>query len=59
MPEQGRWVGPTPIRDLVRHRIWHALKTSGVAVGPAPSMIPNFVGVLRAPRERMLARRLA
>lgn len=49
MPEtmtgaQGRWAGRNTAKDLVRNRIWAALEETGVAVGPAWSMIPNFVG---------------
>jgi 5-formyltetrahydrofolate cyclo-ligase len=42
--QQGRWAGRDPMKDLVRHRIWDALEAADVAVGPAWSMIPNFVG---------------
>lgn len=45
MPEKvGRWAGRNALKDLVRHRIWDQLEAAGVAVGPAWSMIPNFVG---------------
>ena len=44
MSEQGRWAGRNVGKDLIRHEIWHALERDGVAVGPAWSMIPNFVG---------------
>jgi 5-formyltetrahydrofolate cyclo-ligase len=44
MPEQGRWAGRNPDKDVVRHRIWAALEADGVAVGLAWSVIPNFVG---------------
>ncbi len=44
MPEQGRWAGRNPGKDVVRHDIWRKLEDEGVAVGPAWSMIPNFVG---------------
>jgi 5-formyltetrahydrofolate cyclo-ligase len=44
MPEVGRWAGRNPTKDVVRHRIWSELEAAGVAVGPAWSMIPNFVG---------------
>lgn len=43
MPE-GRWAGRNPDKDVVRNRIWEELEAAGVAVGPAWSMIPNFVG---------------
>jgi 5-formyltetrahydrofolate cyclo-ligase len=42
--QQGRWAGRNPDKDVVRHRVWDALEAAGVAVGPAWSMIPNFVG---------------
>jgi 5-formyltetrahydrofolate cyclo-ligase len=44
MPEQGRWAGRNPAKDMIRHDIWSALETAGVNVGPAWSMIPNFAG---------------
>ncbi|WP_205910472.1 5-formyltetrahydrofolate cyclo-ligase [Rhizobium sp. FY34] len=49
MPEtmtgaQGRWAGRNTAKDVVRNRIWTALEDNGVAIGPAWSMIPNFVG---------------
>ena len=44
MSEQGRWAGRNVGKDAVRSRIWQALEETGVAVGPAWSMIPNFVG---------------
>ena len=44
MVEQGRWAGRNPGKDAVRHDIWRRLEEAGVAVGPAWSMIPNFVG---------------
>lgn len=44
MAEQGRWAGRNPGKDIVRHDIWQRLEDKGVAVGPAWSMIPNFVG---------------
>jgi 5-formyltetrahydrofolate cyclo-ligase len=44
MPEKGRWAGRNRGKDIVRHHIWHRLEAEGVAVGPAWSMIPNFVG---------------
>nr|WP_295467990.1 5-formyltetrahydrofolate cyclo-ligase [Mesorhizobium sp.] len=40
----GRWAGRNPGKDVVRHDIWRRLAKEGVAVGPAWSMIPNFVG---------------
>jgi len=44
MAEQGRWAGRNPAKDVVRHEIWAALEQAGVNVGPAWSMITNFVG---------------
>lgn len=44
MTEQGRWAGRNPDKDVVRNEVWGALERDGVAVGPAWSMIPNFVG---------------
>lgn len=40
----GRWAGRNLGKDVVRHDIWRRLEEAGVAVGPAWSMIPNFVG---------------
>lgn len=44
MVEAGRWAGRNPDKDVVRNDVWSALEREGVAVGPAWSMIPNFVG---------------
>jgi 5-formyltetrahydrofolate cyclo-ligase len=44
MLEQGRWAGRNPAKDIIRHDIWHQLEAKGVNIGPAWSMIPNFVG---------------
>lgn len=44
MSEEGRWAARNTAKDLVRNRIWHRLEETHVAVGPAWSMIPNFVG---------------
>jgi len=44
MSEQGRWAGRNPAKDVIRHDIWAQLETEGVNIGPAWSMIPNFVG---------------
>lgn len=44
MSEQGRWAGRNPAKDVIRHDIWRELEAAGVNVGPAWSMIPNFVG---------------
>lgn len=44
MSEQGRWAGRNPAKDMIRHDIWRQLEAAGVSIGPAWSMIPNFVG---------------
>lgn len=44
MTEQGRWAGRSPDKDVIRHEVWRTLAATGVAVGPAWSVIPNFVG---------------
>lgn len=44
MDEKGRWAGRNPGKDVVRHDIWRVLEAEGAAIGPAWSMIPNFVG---------------
>lgn len=44
MSEHGRWAGRSPKKDEVRNAIWTELEATGVAVGPAVSHIPNFVG---------------
>ena len=44
MAEKGRWAGRNPGKDVVRHDIWSTLESEGLAIGPAWSMIPNFVG---------------
>ena len=44
MFERGRWAGRNPGKDAVRDQVWRTLEATGVAVGPAWSMIPNFVG---------------
>lgn len=46
MPQEqkGRWAGRNAGKDAVRNRIWAALEENGASVGPAWSMIPNFVG---------------
>ncbi|MBX9458870.1 MAG: 5-formyltetrahydrofolate cyclo-ligase [Rhizobium sp.] len=48
MSEQGRWAGRNTAKDMVRNRIWLRLEETRVAVGPAWSMIPNFVGADQA-----------
>jgi len=44
VPEQGRWAGRNPAKDAIRHDVWRQLEAVGVNIGPAWSMIPNFVG---------------
>lgn len=44
MPEQGRWAGRNAGKDEVRNQVWRSLEETGTAIGPAWSMIPNFVG---------------
>lgn len=44
MSRTGRWAGRNTGKDAVRSEIWHGLETSGTAIGPAWSLIPNFVG---------------
>ncbi len=44
MTDAGRWAGRNPDKDVVRNEVWSSLERDGVAVGPAWSMIPNFVG---------------
>lgn len=44
MSETGRWAGRNAGKDAVRADIWRSLETTGTAVGPAWSLIPNFVG---------------
>lgn len=44
MTQQGRWAGRNEGKDAVRSEIWRSLETTGTSVGPAWSMIPNFVG---------------
>jgi 5-formyltetrahydrofolate cyclo-ligase len=44
MSEQGRWAGRNPAKDVIRHNIWAGLENADVNIGPAWSMIPNFVG---------------
>lgn len=48
MSEQGRWAGRNTAKDVVRNRVWIMLEETGAAVGPAWSMIPNFVGADQA-----------
>src|SRR5690349_10687788 len=44
MTEQGRWAGRNAGKDVVRAEVWRTLETTGTSVGPAWSLIPNFVG---------------
>jgi 5-formyltetrahydrofolate cyclo-ligase len=44
MTQQGRWAGRNAGKDAVRAEIWRSLEATGTAVGPAWSLIPNFVG---------------
>ncbi|MBO9101198.1 MULTISPECIES: 5-formyltetrahydrofolate cyclo-ligase [Rhizobium] len=44
MNDHGRWAGRSMKKDEVRNAIWHLLEETGVAIGPAVSHIPNFVG---------------
>ena len=44
MSGKGRWAGRNSGKDELRSEIWHSLETTGTAVGPAWSLIPNFVG---------------
>jgi 5-formyltetrahydrofolate cyclo-ligase len=44
MTQQGRWAGRNEGKDVVRSEVWRSLETTGTAVGPAWSLIPNFVG---------------
>ncbi|MEO6013114.1 MAG: 5-formyltetrahydrofolate cyclo-ligase [Devosia sp.] len=44
MSQQGRWAGRNEGKDAVRAEVWNSLETSETAVGPAWSLIPNFVG---------------
>ncbi len=44
MTQQGRWAGRNEGKDAVRSEVWRSLETTGTSVGPAWSLIPNFVG---------------
>lgn len=44
MTVQGRWAGRNTGKDAVRAEVWHSLEVTGTAIGPAWSVIPNFVG---------------
>ena len=39
-----RWAGRNAPKDELRNSIWQMLEETGVAVGPAVSHIPNYVG---------------
>lgn len=45
---QGRWAGRNPSKDELRQEVWTALETRKIAIGPAFSSIPNFVGADKA-----------
>jgi 5-formyltetrahydrofolate cyclo-ligase len=42
--ETSRWGARSPLKTVVRTRVWEALAREGVNVGPAFDRIPNFVG---------------
>ena len=44
MTKAGRWAGRNESKDAVRSEVWRTLEATGTAVGPAWSLIPNFVG---------------
>jgi 5-formyltetrahydrofolate cyclo-ligase len=44
MTEKGRWAGRNAGKDAVRAEVWRSLEATGTSVGPAWSLIPNFVG---------------
>ncbi|HWA20411.1 MAG TPA: 5-formyltetrahydrofolate cyclo-ligase [Devosia sp.] len=44
MSGQGRWAGRNAGKDVLRSEIWHTLEMNGTSIGPAWSLIPNFVG---------------
>jgi 5-formyltetrahydrofolate cyclo-ligase len=44
MIEKGRWAGRNAGKDAVRSEVWRSLESTGTSVGPAWSLIPNFVG---------------
>lgn len=45
---QGRWAGRNMTKDSLRQEVWQALEQKKLAVGPAFSRIPNFVGADKA-----------
>ncbi|HMR66871.1 MAG TPA: 5-formyltetrahydrofolate cyclo-ligase [Anaerolineae bacterium] len=46
--QSGRWEGRNNTKDSLRTEIWSALEQRGIAIGPAFSRIPNFVGAEQA-----------
>jgi 5-formyltetrahydrofolate cyclo-ligase len=44
MRDTARWAGRNAPKDELRNKIWRMLEDTGVAVGPAVSHIPNYVG---------------
>lgn len=44
MTQKGRWAGRHAGKDEVRAEVWRSLEATGTAIGPAWSLIPNFVG---------------
>lgn len=44
MNQVGRWAGRNEGKDVVRSEVWRTLEATGTSVGPAWSLIPNFVG---------------
>lgn len=44
MTQKGRWAGRNAGKDEVRAEVWRSLEATGTAIGPAWSLIPNFVG---------------
>lgn len=45
---QGRWAGRNTTKDELRQEVWRALEQKKIAIGPAFSCIPNFVGADKA-----------
>lgn len=45
---QGRWAGRNTTKDELRQEIWRVLEQKKLAIGPAFSRIPNFVGADKA-----------
>lgn len=44
MSRVGRWAGRNEGKDVVRSEVWRTLEATGTSIGPAWSLIPNFVG---------------